>query len=387
MLSFDNEICRKGTNSVKWDINERVFGTKDVLPMWVADMDFQAPEIVVKELAQKVNHGIFGYSLPLAETSEAITGWLKRRHQWEVTSSSITYSPGVVFAISMAIQEFSSPGDKILIQSPIYTPFFEMIEKNNRTVLNSPLILKNNRYYIDFDDLEKNLDPSVKLFLLCNPHNPGGRVWSKEELRRLGQICLKHNILIVSDEIHSDLIIGDQTHIPFASISKEFAEQSLTLIAPSKTFNLAGLQASATIIPNRSLRTRFDKRQQQQGFFTLGTFGIIGMEAAYLHGDEWLDNLIEYLRQNVTYLMNFIESNLPRVKVIRPDASYLVWLDCRELGLTDSELKDVLIKKGKLGLEPGPKYGPGGEGFVRINIGCPLSTLEEGLTRLKVALA
>ncbi|MBE4907466.1 pyridoxal phosphate-dependent aminotransferase [Bacillus luteolus] len=386
-MNFDNEISRKGTNSVKWDINERVFGTKDVLPMWVADMDFQAPEIVVKELAQKVNHGIFGYSIPMVETSEAITGWLKRRHQWVVNSSSITYSPGVVFAISMVIQEYTSPGDKILIQSPIYTPFFEMIEKNNRTVLNSPLILKNNRYYIDFDDLEKNLDPSVKLFLLCNPHNPGGRVWTREELIRLGQICLKHNILIVSDEIHSDLIIGDQPHIPFASISEEFANQSITLIAPSKTFNLAGLQASATIIPNRSLRTRFDKRQQQQGFFTLGTFGIIGMEAAYLHGDEWLDNLIEYLRKNVSYLMNFIESNLPKVKVIRPDASYLVWLDCRELGLTDSELKDVLIKKGKLGLEPGTKYGPGGEGFVRINIGCPISTLKEGLNRLKVALS
>ncbi|QOR69005.1 pyridoxal phosphate-dependent aminotransferase [Cytobacillus suaedae] len=386
-MNFDNEISRNGTNSVKWDLNERVFGTKDVLPMWVADMDFQAPEMVIKELAQKVNHGIYGYSVPLTETNEAILGWLKRRHQWILNSSSITYSPGVVFAISMVIQEFTNPGDKILIQSPIYTPFFEMIEKNNRTVMNSPLILKNNRYYIDFDELEKNLDPSVKLFLLCNPHNPGGRVWSREELLRLGEICLKHNILIVSDEIHSDLIIGDQTHIPFASISEEFADQSITLIAPSKTFNLAGLQASATIISNRSLRARFDRRQQQQGFFTLGTFGITGMEAAYLHGDEWLDNLLEYLRQNVSYLIHFIETNLPKVKVIRPEASYLVWLDCRELGLTDSELKDVLIKKGKLGLEPGHKYGPGGEGFVRINIGCPLSTLKEGLSRLKVALS
>lgn len=387
MMDFDNEISRMGTNSVKWDRNDRVFGTQDILPMWVADMDFQAPEVVIKELTQRVNHGIFGYSVPLAETNEAIVSWLNRRHQWVLNSSSITYSPGVVFAISMVIQEFTSPGDKILIQSPIYPPFFEMIEKNGRTVVNSPLLLRNNRYYIDFDDLEKNIDSSVKLFLLCNPHNPGGRVWSNEELIRLGQICLKHNILIVSDEIHSDLIIGDQTHIPFASISQEFADQSITLIAPSKTFNLAGLQASATIIPNKSLRTRFDKRQQQQGFFTLGTFGIIGMESAYLHGDEWLDNLIVYLRQNVSYLTNFIESNLPKVKVIRPDASYLVWLDCRDLGLTDSELKDILIKKGKLGLEPGPKYGPGGEGFVRINIGCPLSTLKEGLNRLKVALS
>ncbi|TDL78595.1 MalY/PatB family protein [Peribacillus frigoritolerans] len=388
MNPFDQKTDRYNTQSVKWDYTEEIFGIKDVLPMWVADMDFKAPKQVVAALAERASHGIFGYTSTGFGAKKAVQNWMEKRHSWNITQESIVFSSGVVTALSMAIQSLTDPGDSVLIQSPVYHPFFDMTEKNNRTIINNQLKLVQGKYEIDFADLEEKLsDPAVKLMLLCNPHNPGGRVWSSDELKKLGELCAAHHVIVVSDEIHSDLMLFGHKHVPFASISKELADISITCMAPSKTFNLAGLQSSAIIIPNKDLRTRYEDYQKRQGFFTLNTFGITGMEAAYTYGAPWLEELTAYLEGNVNTVTSFIAEKLPELKVIQPDSTYLVWIDCRSLSKTDAELKALLLEKGRLALEEGTKYGPGGEGFVRMNIGCPRSVVLEGLTRLEKAFS
>ncbi|MBD1382577.1 MalY/PatB family protein [Metabacillus arenae] len=388
MSHFNTVINRKQTASVKWDLTKEIFGTDDLLPMWVADMDFPAPQEVLDALKNRLDHGIFGYTSTTIETKESICKWLKTRHGWEISEEDITYSSGVVTALSMAVQAYTEPGDKVIVQSPVYTPFFQMAKENDRIVENNQLILTNHQYEMDFEGLENILkEDKVKLLLLCNPHNPVGRVWTREELIKLGELCLKYNVVVVSDEIHSDLILFGHKHIPFASLSEEFKNNSITCIAPSKTFNLAGLQASAIIIPNDSLRRKFNEQQHRQGFFTLNTFGFVAMEAAYTYGEPWLTELLAYLEENVIRLKEFINQEIPNIKIIEPESTYLVWLDCRAMGLSDQELKRKLLLYGKIALEPGNKYGEGGEGFLRINLACPKDTLEEGLLRLKKALA
>ncbi|MGD6902093.1 MalY/PatB family protein [Bacillus infantis] len=384
---FHKPISRYETASVKWELTKDVFGSSDVLPMWVADMDFEPPEEVQNAISKRAGHEVFGYTFVPPSASEAIQQWQKDQSGWEIGRSWVLYSPGVVPSISLAVQAFTSPGDKIMLQSPVYTPFFEMIEKNGRMVVNSPLALAEQRYEIDFQRFEEDLKKGIKLFLLCNPHNPGGRVWTKEELLKIGELCAKYGVLILSDEIHSDLVFSPHMHVPIASLSKEFRDISITCIAPSKTFNIAGLQSSAVIIPNEQLRDKFKAVQAQQGFFTLNIFGITALEAAYRHGRDWLDQLLTYLQENYEIARSFIERELPQVKVMDLEATYLMWLDCRDLSLPDIELNSLLIEKGKLALEPGTKYGPGGEGFVRMNIACPRETLEEGLKRLKLAFS
>jgi cysteine-S-conjugate beta-lyase len=384
---FHKPIDRYETASVKWELTKDVFGSSDLLPMWVADMDFGPPEEVQAALSKRVKHGIYGYTFVPPSASEAIQNWLKDQSGWEIRKSWVLYSPGVVPSISLAIQAFTSPGDKVMLQSPVYTPFYEMIEKNGRTIVSSPLVLEEQRYEIDFQSFEEELKKGVKLFLLCNPHNPGGRVWLKEELLKIGELCKKYECLILSDEIHSDLVFPPHKHVPIASLSEEFRDISITCIAPSKTFNIAGLQSSAVIIPNEQLRGNFKAVQAQQGFFTLNIAGITALEAAYRHGRDWLDQLLAYLQENYETARSFIESELPSVRVMDLEATYLMWLDCRELSLSDKELHSLLVEKGKLALEPGTKYGPGGEGFVRMNIACPRETLKEGLKRLKLALS
>jgi cysteine-S-conjugate beta-lyase len=384
--TFDQIIERRHTNSVKWDTVDTVFGEKGLLPMWVADMDFPSPKPVIDALKKRAEHGIFGYSTIPSSTYEAILHWLKKRHGWNVQKNWLTFSQGVVPAISMAVQAFTEPGDRIVVQSPIYYPFFHMVEKNQRILVNNPLILQEGKYVMNFNDLEQKLSSGAKMLLLCNPHNPVGRVWSKEELTKLGELCLKYNVLVLSDEIHSDLVLKKAVHTPYASISEEFANHSITCIAPSKTFNLAGLQSSVVIIPNRHLRKIFDDYQHRQGYFTLNTFGIVGMEAAYRYGEQWLDALLSYLEGNINFTEQYIRDHLPKLEMIRPEATYLVWINCQNLELTDLEIKHRLIKKGKLAVEPGPKYGEGGEGFIRINIACPRKILLNGLERLSVAL-
>lgn len=386
-FNFDKVIDRSKSSSVKWDSTKNVFGTDDVLPMWVADMDFHPPEEVIDAIRDRINHGVFGYTFVPFSVTEAIQDWMKNRHDCEFKKSSIVFSEGVVPSISSAIRAYTEKGDRVLVHSPVYTPFFNMVKNNDRTLVTSNLIYENNRYELDFEDFEAKLKDGVKMFILCNPHNPGGRVWTRDELERIGDLCLKYDCLIVSDEIHSDLVFKPNVHIPIASIKEEFKEITTTFIAPSKTFNLAGIQASAAIIPNKELKAKFKEIQQQQGFFTLNTFAIAGMEAAYRKGEEWLEELLTYLDENMQLATQYINENLPALKPMKADATYLLWIDCSELDLSDEELKEKLLYKGKLALEPGTKYGEGGEGFVRMNLACPRETLNEGLKRLKIALS
>lgn len=386
-FNFDKVIDRSKSSSVKWDSTKNVFGTDDVLPMWVADMDFHPPEEVIDAIRDRLNHGVFGYTFVPFSVTEAIQDWMKNRHDCEFKKSSIVFSEGVVPSISSAIRAYTEKGDRVLVHSPVYTPFFNMVKNNDRTLVTSNLIYENDRYELDFEDFEAKLKDGVKMFILCNPHNPGGRVWTRDELERIGDLCLKYDCLIVSDEIHSDLVFKPNVHIPIASIKEEFKEITTTFIAPSKTFNLAGIQASAAIIPNKELKAKFKEIQQQQGFFTLNTFAIAGMEAAYRKGEEWLEELLTYLDENMQLATQYINENLPALKPMKADATYLLWIDCSELGLSDEELKEKLLYKGKLALEPGTKYGEGGEGFVRMNLACPRETLNEGLKRLKIALS
>lgn len=387
MALFNEKIDRFNTASVKWERTKEVFGSDEVLPMWVADMDFRPPKAVIRAINARTEHGIFGYTFVPPSASAAVQEWLSKQHQWNINTESLLYSRGVVESISAAIRAYSEPGDKILLTSPVYTPFFNMIELNGREVVNSPLILKEERFEIDFESFEKELQKGCKLFLLCNPHNPGGRVWSKSELVKIGELCLQYHCLILSDEIHSDIIYQPFKHIPIASLSPELSQQTVTFIAPSKTFNLAGLQASAIIVENSDLRKKFQNVFIQQGVFSLNIFGIIGIEAAYREGEEWLEELINYLEKNKQVAINFMEKHLPQIKCMEPDATYLLWLDCRKLGFNDKELQNLLIHKGKVALEPGSKYGAGGEGFVRLNFGCSREILEEGLKRIAAALS
>ncbi|RAK18682.1 cystathionine beta-lyase [Anoxybacillus vitaminiphilus] len=386
MYSFDDFIERRNTYSVKWDETERIFGVKDVLPLWVADMDFKAPEKVLEALAKRVEHGVFGYTSIPASLKQAVCDWMMSKHEWHIDSKWLSFSTGVVPALATAIQAFTSPGDKIIVQTPVYYPFLQLVEKNNRELVLNPLQLTNGKYEMDFADLKEKIK-GAKLLLLCSPHNPGGRVWSKEELIKLGELCLEHNVIVVSDEIHSDLVFSGSRHTPFASISEEFAQNSVTCIAPTKTFNLAGLQSAISIIPNRTLKTQFDSVQQRQGFFTLNTFAIIGTEAAYRHGEQWLNDLLKYIEKNVELTCSFIERHLPKLKVMKPEATYLVWIDCRNLQKSDQELKQLLLQKGKIAVEPGNKFGEDGSGFIRLNVACTRETLQEALKRLATALA
>ncbi|OPX03590.1 MalY/PatB family protein [Geobacillus sp. LEMMY01] len=385
MFPFDRVIDRRGTLSVKWDDVHRVFGHEDVWPMWVADMDFPAPKEVQEALRQRVEHGVFGYTVIPDSLKEAVCQWLERRHDWTIDPSWLVFAHGVVPAVAAAIEAFSEPGDRIIVFSPVYRPLFDLVRRHDRTLLFSPLRLEEDNYAIDWDDLERKL-PDAKLLILCHPHNPGGKSWTKEELERLGELCLKHGVFVLSDEIHADLTLPPAKHTPFASLHPELAAQSATFRAPTKTFNLAGLQAAEVILPDESRRRAFRRVQQRHGFFTLNAFAIVGAEAAYRHGGPWLDALLDYLRQNIDMTVAYLAEHLPQLRPIRPQATYLVWIDCRGLGLSEAELKKRLLEKGKLAVEFGSKFGQEGVGFIRLNIACPRPTLEEGLRRLATAL-
>lgn len=383
---FDKVINRKNTDSMKWDYAEKRFGSKEVLPMWVADMDFEAPLPVVEAVKKRAEHGIYGYTERPESCSEAIVDWAKKRHGWDVKKEWLSFCPGVVPALSMAILAFTQPGDKVIVQSPVYYPFFNVIKNNGRYIVDNQLKLENGDYVMDFEDLEKKIDSRVKMAILCSPHNPVGRVWSREELERFGEICLKHNIIIMSDEIHSDLVFKGFKHIPIASISEELAQNTLTCIAPSKTFNIAGLSTSLLITPNKKLRSHFNNVLENLGIEMGNIFGITAMEAAYRHGGEWLDQLIDYVESNMDFLESYTKEKIPSIKFIKPQGTYLAWLDCRGLGMDQNTLKKFMAQTARVGLNDGTVFGPGGEGFMRMNLGCPKSLLEEGLKRVENAL-
>jgi cystathionine beta-lyase len=383
---FDKVILRNGTNALKWDGLDKTFGTADILPMWVADMDFEAPQPIIDAVVKRAQHGIYGYTEKPESFYSSISSWMKKRHGWQIDNKWIEVSAGVVPAISLSILSYSEPGDKILLQSPVYYPFFSAIESNNRVMVNNQLIYENHQYKIDFNDLESKLKTGVKVIILCNPHNPVGRVWSREELEKIGELCIRYNVIIVSDEIHSDLIFGKHTHIPIASISEELAERTVTCMAPSKTFNIAGLYTSAVIISDDTLRGEFKNTMNRLNAEAKNLFGIIALEAAYTYGEEWLEQALPYLEGNLDFLVDYFATKIPKIKVSKPQGTYLAWLNCRELGMNQKDLVDFFIHKAKVGLNDGAVFGSGGEGFMRLNAACPRSLLEKGLKRIKNAV-
>ncbi|WP_349947362.1 MalY/PatB family protein [Lacrimispora sp. BS-2] len=386
-IDFNEVIDRKNTNSIKYDFAVRRGKPENLLPLWVADMDFKVSEKVLNALHERVGHGIFGYSEVQDDYFEAIRDWMEKKHHWNVESRWLVKTPGVVFALAMAVQAFTDPGDGVMIQQPVYYPFSEVIEDNDRVIVDNTLYLGGDgRYHIDFEDFERKAETfHVKLFLLCNPHNPVGRVWSREELEKLGEICIRRDILVVSDEIHQDFVFKGK-HLVFASLSEELKNRTITCTSPSKTFNLAGLQISNILIANQKLRRRFRRQVAAAGYSQLNTLGLTACEAAYRHGEEWHDQLMVYLRANISYVREFIKEKIPGVKLIEPEGTYLVWLDFRELGLTEEEREDLIIKKAGLWLDSGAMFGTVGEGFERINIACPRSILEQALGNLEKAI-
>ena len=387
--NFDEIIDRTKYHSAKWDELETTFGVipKDVLPMWIADMEFRSPQPVIEAIKKANEHGIYGYTSRPLSYYQAIIDWMEKRHNWKIKKDWIAYSPGVVPALSLIIRAFCQPGDKVIVQPPVYYPFFRVIENNGCHIVNNPLKLNNKKYSIDWEDLERKVDdPRVKILIFCSPHNPVGRVWQREELIILGEICLKHNIIVVSDEIHADILFKGYRHIPFASISPAFAHNSITCTAPSKTFNLAGLQTSSIIIPNKKYYKIYENILDGLALDENNVFGLVALEAAYRDGEEWLEQLLSYLNENLKFLMKYFKERIPKIKVIRPEGTYLVWLDCRQLGFNTKGLNNFMIKKARVALDDGYWFGTEGEGFMRINIACPRSFLEEGLKRIERAV-
>ena len=397
--NFDREIDRRYSDSTKWEYfqegatpdkrlrTEAAFGDERVLPMWVADMDFPAPQPVVEALARRAAHPIYGYSMPGEGYLAAVSGWMQRRHGWTVAPDWIVPTPGIVPALYMLVRTFAAPGEKVLIQTPVYHPFYSAIRDNDVVIVRNPLINEGGHYRMDFADLERKLaDPAVRLAILCSPHNPVGRVWTAEELQRFGALCIVHDVMIVSDEIHADLIMPGHRFVPFAGLSEAFARHSIVCTAPSKTFNLAGLKTANLIIPNPNLRQRFAQTQIRSGLAGINAFGLAATQAAYTHGDEWLEQMLDYLDGNHRTLEAFLAEHLPQIAAATLEGTYLAWLDCRRLGLDDGGLKRLLLEQARIYPESGARFGVEGQGFIRLNIACPRSILVEALERIKAAV-
>jgi len=383
--NFDEIVPREGTDCIKYDAREWMFKTNDVLPLWVADMDFRTPDFIVDAIKKRAGHEIFGYTFKSDSYFESIIGWMKRRHNWEIKKEWISFSPGVVAGLTLAVETFSKPGEEVIVQPPVYFPFFDCVKGTKRKMIENPLKPDNGRYTFDFEDMKSKITEKTKLLMLCNPQNPGGMVWTKAELEELSNICLENNIMVISDEIHSDLIFDGHKHIPFATISEEAANNCIIFMAPSKTFNVAGLSSSMAIIPNKTKFARYE-RTLGVGHLRMGNiFGSVALEAAYTHGDEWLEQMLEYLWKNYQLLEDFFKNKLPKVKVMKPEATYLVWLDFTAYGMNDDELTKFVVEQAKVGLNNGGRFGTGGDGWLRINIGCPRSVLEDALKRLEKA--
>lgn len=384
--NFDIIIDRTGTNSLKQENLQKVFGTKDLIPMWVADMDFPAPDFIIDAIRKRCDTKILGYTIIPDSWRESICSWLKKRHYWNVEKYETGFLPGLVSGIGLAIQCFTEPGDKVLVEAPVYTPFLNVPVMNGRELVVSQLVYENNIYKVDFDDFEKKVASGCKMFILCNPHNPSGRVWTKDELKKMAEICIRHNVLIVSDEIHSDLIMPGYKHCPAASISPEIAGHVITMMAPSKTFNIAGLSSSFYVIHNQEIRNKFKKYLDSAELSDGNIFAIIAAQAAYENGEEWLESLNSYLYRNIEYVDNYLKENIPEITACSTQATYLMWLDCQKLNLPEEELEKFFVKDAKLGLNKGTIYGPGGEGFMRMNIGCPFETVKKAMEQLNTAV-
>jgi cystathionine beta-lyase len=387
--NFDKPIDRHNTASYKWDGAHLFFGesAKDALPMWVADMDFGVPQEVIDALKKTAEHGILGYSIIPDSYYDAVIRWMNRRYAWRIKREWIYHSPGIVPGLNCIVQAFTDKGDSVAIQSPVYYPFTNCIVNNDRQVVRNCLKLRGGRYTMDYDDLEEKLATNnIKILILCNPHNPVGRVWTKEELIKLGQICFKHNVVVISDEVHADLTFNGFVTTAFAGISDDFAQNTIVCTAASKTFNLAGLQTSNIIIPNERLGRIFSDYMKNLHLLRPNIFGQVATEVAYNCGEEWLQQVKDYLQNNLDIMISFITNNIEEIKVIKPEGTYLVWLDCRGLGMGEKELQMFMLDKAKVALDDGYLFGPGGEKFTRMNIACTRATLEEALRRISQAV-
>lgn len=397
--NLDEEINRMGTQSAKWEYINRngVFshgdhadarhGSDRLLPMWVADMDFRCPPAVIEALAKRVAHGIYGYTVPAESYFEAVMAWMDTHYDWQVERKWITLASGVVPAINMMVQAMVQPGDKVLIQPPVYYPFAKAIANNGAVVVENPLLYENGRYSMDFDDLAiKVADPAVKMAILCSPHNPVGRVWSKEELTRFGQICIENDVIIIADEIHGDLIFDGVKFVSFPTINETFADHSIVCNAPSKTFNLAGLQTSNIIIKNKAWRKQYQQQIVKNGVHGLNTFGPVAAEAAYRHGEAWLAEVMAYIQDNYRFMEAYLAEHLPQVHLIKTEGTYLAWADFSALGLSPEARKTLMMNEAKVYLDEGEMFGVEGTGFERFNIACPRSILAEALERIKTAV-
>lgn len=380
---FDEIIPRRGTNAIKWDMDS----DPDILPMWVADMDFRTAPAVKEALRRRLEHGIFGYATAPQAYYDAITGWFRRRHGWQTEAEWILHTTGVIPALSAIIKALAQPGDKILIQTPVYNHFFISIRNSGCLPAESPLVYRDGRYSVDFEELERvAADPAVKLLLLCNPHNPAGRVWSPEELRRIGEICLRNDVFIVADEIHCELVMPGFRYTPFASLSEEFARRSVTCASPSKAFNLAGLQVANIFAADAAVRAKVEHALRINETGEIGPLAIEALIAAYNEGAEWLDALNEYIHANYLFLREYFDRHLPQYPVLPLEGTYLVWVDCRASGLSSDELETKLLEQAKLRINPGSIYGEAGRNFIRLNIACPRKLLADGLDRLRKVL-
>lgn len=399
-FNFDAEIDRTGTHSIKWEFlfegHKLVFGDhaqakhgRDrLLPLWVADMDFRCPPAVIDALTERVAHGIFGYAMPSDSYYEAVINWMARRYGVVVERDWLVLTPGIVPALNMLVETLIAPGDKVLVQRPVYYPFFAAIENNGGEIVSNTLVLENGRYTIDFDDLAaKAADPAVKMAILCSPHNPVGRVWTREELTRFGEICLANDVLVISDEIHCDLIYDGVAFTSFAAINETFAQKSIICTAPSKTFNMAGLKTSNIIIQDKEIRAKLNKTLLRHGLLGGNALGLVATEAAYNHGEAWLAEVMAYIEANYHFMVAYLAEHLPQLEVIRPEGTYLVWVDCRKLGLDAAARRQLLLGEAKVFLDNGEMFGPEGEGFERFNLACPRSILAEALERIGTAVS
>lgn len=383
MYDFDSIIDRRNTSCAKWDNLVPLYGRDDLIPLWVADMDFPTATPITEALRKRIEHNVFGYTFPSDDYYKAIAGWMARRHNWKVEREWITYTPGVVPALSYCVRAFTEPGDKIIIQSPVYHPFYNVIKDNGREIVKNPLKFEDGKYYMDYDDLENKIDSRTKMLILCSPHNPVGRVWKEEELRKLADICMRNNILIVSDEIHFDIVYSGNRHIVLGSISDDIRNNCVVLTAPSKTFNIAGLQVSNAIISNDELRRIYRDELNKDHISAPNIFGGVALIAAYNESEEWLDELLKYLEGNRDFFMSYINERIPQLKAINPEGTYLIWVDCNGLNMNPDELKNFFINKCRLALNDGRMFGEEGRGFMRFNIGCPRFLLKEALERIE----
>ncbi|MHC1776041.1 MAG: MalY/PatB family protein [Lentimicrobium sp.] len=383
--NFNELIDRTNTACVKYDLRKLFFGNEDVIPMWVADMDYRTPDFILNAIRERATHEILGYSIRPESYFTSLINWLQRRHHWEIKKEWVAFSPGIVPAVNMAVLAFTKRRDKIIIQPPVYFPFFDAVKKHGRKLVYNQLIMDNGRYRMDYENLELLCREGAKMLILSNPHNPGGNAWTATELKRMADICLKYDVLIVSDEIHSDLVNRGFKHTVLASLSPEIDRQTITMVAPSKTFNIAGMATASVIISNPQLMKKYRKVPDALHIELGNVFGNVASGAAYTFGDEWLEQLLDYIDGNIQTLIEYALKHLPQVRVIRPEATYMVWLDFRQAGMTDKQLKKFMIEKAGLGLNEGTQFGPGGEGYMRMNLACPRATLLRALEQLKTA--